>query len=354
MRDMVKCRLCASVEEGALVSLTKELIRIKSEAPPGEEGRVGAFVASSINRKGEDDEVILLGIDIGGTSIKYGVVQDGETMKSGQVPTDLSGPENVADQIAALINDMMKSYPVSTVGIGSAGRINSDTGTVTASNLHWNEAPFYAMLKRRISLPFVLENDAQAAMAAEWLYGACQGLSDALYITLGTGIGCGLLLGGRLYRGGSHVGGEAGHMITHVGGRLCACGQNGCYEQYASAKALSRMAGGRTPVEVIALLKAGDPEMEAIWQEYLKEVGAGLINLVWLFSPQRIVLGGGLSQAGDFLLNGLKNCLNKIYGSMGSSTAKRICLSKFLNGAGYLGAVALAEITFKRDEKGLS
>lgn len=297
--------------------------------------------------------MILLGIDIGGTSIKYGMVRDGETLQSGQIPTDLSGPENVADQTAALVNDMKKAYPVSAVGIGCAGRINSDTGTVTASNLHWNDAPFHTMLKRRISLPFVLENDAQAALAAEWLYGACKGISDALYITLGTGIGCGLLLGGRLYRGGSHVGGEAGHMITHVGGRACACGQNGCYEQYASAKALSRMAGGKTPEDVIALAKAGDPGMAGIWREYLAEVGAGLINLVWLFSPQRIVLGGGLSQAGDYLLNSLKECLNGEYGSMGSSAANRICLSEFRNGAGYLGAVALAEITFKRGEENL-
>jgi glucokinase len=307
-----------------------------------------------MNRKGEDDALMLLGIDIGGTFIKYGVVRDVETLQSGQIPTDLSGPEKVADQIASLVSGLEKTYPFSAVGIGSAGRINSDTGTVTASNLHWNDAPFYDMLKRRVSLPFVLENDAQAALAAEWLYGACKGLSDALYITLGTGIGCGLLLGGRLYRGGSHVGGEAGHMITHVGGRMCACGQYGCYEQYASARALSRMAGGRTPEEVIALVKAGDTGMESIWKEYLAEVCAGLISLVWLFSPQRILLGGGLSQAGDFLVNGLKDCLNDKYGSMGSSTANRICLSKFLNGAGYLGAVALAEITFKRDETSLS
>jgi hypothetical protein len=143
-------------------------------------------------------------------------------------------------------------------------------------------------------------------------------------------------------------------MITHVGGRLCACGQSGCYEQYASAKALSRMAGGKTPEESIALAKAGDPGMASIWREYLAEVGAGLINLVWLFSPQRIVLGGGLSQAGDFLLNSLMECLNVEYGSMGLSTAKRICLSKFRNGAGYLGAVALAEITIKQGEDRLA
>ncbi len=296
--------------------------------------------------------MIILGIDIGGTSIKYGVVREGETLKSGQLPTDLSGPENVADQIASLVNELKAAYPLSAVGIGCAGRINSDTGTVTASNLRWKDAPFHAMLKKRISLPFVLENDAQAALAAEWLYGACRGLSDALYITLGTGIGCGLLLGGRLYRGGSHVGGEVGHMITHVGGQLCACGQNGCYEQYASAKALSRMAGGCAPEDVIVLVKAGDPGMESIWQEYLVEVCAGLTSLVCLFSPQRILLGGGLSQAGDFLVSGLKECLADQFGSTGIRAASRLCLSKFLNGAGYLGAVALVEITYRIDKKG--
>ncbi len=303
--------------------------------------------ASPCCRKGEDDRMTILGIDIGGTSIKYGVVREGETLYNGQLPTDLGGPENVADQIASLVNELKTAYPISTVGIGCAGRVNSDTGTVTASNLHWKDAPFQAMLEKRFSLPVAIENDAQAALAAEWLYGACKGLSDALYITLGTGIGCGLLLGGRLYRGGSHVGGEAGHMITHVNGRPCVCGQQGCYEQYASAKALSRMAGGRTPEEVITLVKAGDTQMESIWQEYLVQVCAGLASLVWLFSPQRILLGGGLSQAGDFLVSGLKECLVDGFGSTGIRVSSRLCLSKFLNGAGYLGAAALAEITFR-------
>jgi glucokinase len=114
------------------------------------------------------------------------------------------------------------------------------------------------------------------------------------------------------------------------------------------------MAGGRPPEEVIALVKAGDPDTESIWQEYLAEVSAGLTNLVWLFSPERIVLGGGLSQAGDILVNGLKRCLTDWFGSAGGRAANRLCISDFKNGAGYMGAVALAEITFKQDETVLS
>lgn len=281
----------------------------------------------------------ILGIDIGGTSAKVGVLEpDGCLTVLGQVQSVIGDPGQMVERLAAKVDPV----DASIVGIGTAGRVDQATGLVTASNLGWRDVPLRSMLEERLGRPVWVDNDAQAALTAEWYGGVCRGMQTAVYITLGTGIGGAVLLNGRPWRGHDNTAFELGHIVTHGDGLPCTCGKRGCYEVYASAGALSRMAGGMTVKDLLEGVKAGDAELRGIFDAYLHELAIGLGGIISLFQPQAIVIGGGISAAGDFLLDGVRRAVRDIYAEHPWQFGGEIHLASHQNDAGMIGAAVLA------------
>lgn len=274
--------------------------------------------------------MLIAGIDIGGTSAKCGLIDPARgVLLQHSIPTGRIPPEKLVAQIIPWIHSLPE--PPAAVGVGSAGNVNTATNTVAAGNLGWRGVPLRALLEAGLSVPVWVDNDAQAALAAEVRYGVCRGLRHVVYLTLGTGVGGALLLDGRPYRGRDNVGAELGHMITHARGRACVCGRHGCLEQYASATALKRYAKGVPLRDVLERTQAGDPAFVRIFDRYAREVAIGLSSLAAVFAPELLVLGGGVSHAGPMLLE----AVGRYYGGP-------VCLARHGNDAGMLGAAALA------------
>lgn len=281
----------------------------------------------------------ILGVDIGGTSVKVGLF----TPEDGLLETD-SFPTPLKD-VQALIDALLpyaEKWQPERVGIGSAGSIHTDTGLVYAGNLDWWGVPLRELAEKTLHLPVWVDNDAQAALMAEVYNGECKGMDTCIYLTLGTGIGGAAIINGKPWRGHNNIALELGHMITHGDGLPCTCTRRGCFEVYASARALERSAGGRKTTEIIEGVKAGDAEMTRVWNDYLHELGLGLNNIVSIFSPQIIVLGGGLSKAGSILLDGAKAALGKIIEHRPEAFTGKIVTASHGNEAGMIGAAMLA------------
>ena len=289
----------------------------------------------------------IAGVDIGGTSVKFGVLDEhGKLMYSTQVPSVIGDPSAMVELIADLVEK--SSYPISMVGVGTPGTVLIPQNLVSAANLKWKSAPLRAMLTRRLNLPVWVDNDAQTQLAAEWWDGACKGLTSVLYLAFGTGVGGALLLNGKPWRGHKNTAGELGHIITHADGIKCGCGTCGCYEAYASASALVRMGGGKCSAkEIIDLARAGDEEMVRVFNEYLHEVALGIASFYMVFRPEAIVLGGGISGAGDFFLDGVRKALKEIQPNYADEACQKICLAMYRNEAGMRGAAALAKINLE-------
>ena len=190
-------------------------------------------------------------------------------------------------------------------------------------------------------MPVWVDNDAQAALAAEVYDGVCRGEKDVVYLTLGTGIGGAMLIDGRPWRGPDYTGAELGHIITHARGRKCTCGRRGCFEVYASANALARMARCSTQKVVRGVLD-GDAEMNSVFNRYIEELAIGVTSLFMVFKPNVLVLGGGLSAAGDVLLTRLQAAVGAEFERNPDYCHMRIALAQHGNEAGVLGAAALA------------
>ena len=286
----------------------------------------------------------IAGVDIGGTSIKFGVLEeDGTLLYSTQVPSVVGDPEAMAELVARLVEE--SAYPISMVGVGAPGAVLMPEDLVIASNLKWRDVPFRAMLTERLKLPVWVDNDAQAQLAAEWWSGACRGLSSVIYLAFGTGVGGAMMISGKPWRGHQNTAGELGHIITHADGEPCSCGMKGCYEAYASAPALVRMGGGKKSAkEIIDAARAGDEEMTRVFEEYLNEVALGIAGLYMVFRPEAIVLGGGISAAGEVFLEGVKRAMREIQPNFAEGACKRMCLAMYRNEAGMRGAAALAAI----------
>ena len=181
----------------------------------------------------------IAGVDIGGTSVKFGVLEDGHNLVyKTSAPSVLNDPDGMVELIAGMVENC--PFPIERIGVGTPGWVVLPQNLVTATNLGWQNAPLCAMLNRRLKMPVWVDNDAQTQMAAEWWDGACRGLNSVVYITFGTGVGGALLINGKPWRGHRNNGGEIGHFITHADGLPCGCGLKGCYEMYASAIATTR------------------------------------------------------------------------------------------------------------------
>jgi glucokinase len=268
---------------------------------------------------------LTIGVDIGGTKVAAGVVnEDGRILARVTRATPSEDPEKTEDVIAACIRELAQDHAIEAVGLGAPGFVDRARSIVLfAPNLAWRNAPVRAVIEQRTGLPAVLENDANAAAWGETRFGAGNGQPFTVTLTIGTGLGGGIVLNGELLRGAFGVAAEVGHLNIVPDGRLCGCGLRGCWEQYASGRALVREAQERatqSPEAAAQLLTLGDGRPESITGpqvsvaakegdsvavESFRTVGAwlgrGMADLAAILDPRVFILGGGVSEAGELL-----------------------------------------------------
>ena len=270
------------------------------------------------------------GVDIGGTKIAVGIVaEDGELVDQARKKTPVRDSDAVLEVIVELVEEFQTNYELEAVGIGVAGLVDqSRSRVIFAPNLGWVEEPLRQQVERSVGLPTVVENDANAAAWGEYRFGAGAGRSDLVMVTVGTGIGGGIVLGDALQRGASGVGAEFGHLRLVPDGRLCGCGRHGCWEQYASGNALVRTArnlasdrrgdagvlmsfGDGTPEGIEGLhitegARRGDPVAIDAFEVTGSWLARGMVEVATLLDPAAFVIGGGVVEAGDLLLGPTK------------------------------------------------
>jgi glucokinase len=245
---------------------------------------------------------LAVGVDLGGTKIAAGVVDDAGKVVARARRDTPAGPYAAVDAIAELVRELdAGGLPV---GVGVAGFVDVTRRRVLfAPNLDWPEVPFAETVADRLGGPVVLENDANAAAWAESRFGAGAGVRDMVLVTVGTGIGGGIVLDGALMRGGFGIAGEFGHLALVADGRSCPCGQVGCWEQYASGGALSRAGRDRGVEDVAAALEEGNPTALELLAEVGTWLGVGLAAVAAVLDPAVIVIGGGVVENGELLLS---------------------------------------------------
>ncbi len=309
-----------------------------------------------------------IGIDLGGTFIKAGVVDEtGKILVKGSRPTGAQrGHEATIRDMAGLSLELVEKCgltldDIGAVGIGIPGVINNDGVVPLLTNLFWHDVPLIKLMRSYIDKPVHVANDATVAAFAEYIAGVAAGTRSSVFVTLGTGLGGGVVLDGKPFSGANGVGTEIGHMILVLGGVLCTCGNRGCWERYASATALIRMGrermsadpegmiareAGRDAENVTAKLvvdcaKAGDPGAVQVFGDYVYYLAAGLANMVNVYDPEVIAIGGGVSAAGSFLLDAVRKKLPELifYKTMPYA---RVELATLGNDAGLIGAAMLA------------
>ncbi|HEY5179109.1 MAG TPA: ROK family glucokinase [Dermatophilaceae bacterium] len=314
---------------------------------------------------------LAIGIDIGGTKVAGGLVDvDGKITHRARrdTPHRSKSPSVVEDTIVEVVAELMEivgSGTVAAVGIGAAGFVAADRATVVfAPHLSWRHEPLQGALQKRIALPIFVDNDANAAAWAEWKFGAAQGETHLMMITLGTGIGGGILINGEVQRGRFGIAGEFGHMQVVPGGHRCECGNRGCWEQYASGNALVREArslfsanspiasdlfdraegipGNLTGPLITQAARDGDPTARELLAEIGNWLGLGIANLAAAFDPGTFVIGGGLSAAGDLLLASARETFKRQLTGRGYRPEARIVAAELVNDAGLIGAADLA------------
>ena len=305
-----------------------------------------------------------VGVDVGGTKIAAGVVDEkGQVVEKTRVPSPTHDPRLLEEAVAEVIAELKARHEIAAVGVGVAGFVTAERrGIYFAPHLPEGLDTMADAVADKVGLPVVVENDGNVAAWAEYAFGAGQGVPDQLMVALGTGVGGGLILGGELYRGGHGVAAEVGHITVEIGGRPCKCGRQGCLEQYASGTALqaearSRAADGRAPALVAAaggdpgavtgmmvteLAQAGRPEALAMFDELAAYLANGISSLVSVLDPTLVVLGGGLSAAGDVLLQPTVAALAKEITGRGERPAPGLRIAALTNDAGLIGAADLA------------
>ncbi|MFD4034917.1 ROK family glucokinase [Streptomyces sp. NPDC058637] len=277
---------------------------------------------------------LTIGVDIGGTKIAAGVVdEEGQILSTFKVPTPPTA-EGIVDAISSAVAGASDGHDVEAVGIGAAGYVDDKRATVLfAPNINWRHEPLKDKVEQRTGLPVVVENDANAAAWGEYRFGAGKGHDDVICITLGTGLGGGIIIGNKLRRGRFGVAAEFGHIRVVPDGLLCGCGSQGCWEQYASGRALVRYAKQRanaTPENAGILLALGDGTVDGIegkhisqaarqgcpvavdsFRELARWAGAGLADLASLFDPSAFIVGGGVSDEGELVLGPIRKSFRR-------------------------------------------
>lgn len=250
-----------------------------------------------------------IGVDIGGSTVLAAVVADGQVLASvdRETPGRSTAPRVVEDVIVGAVASLRQDHDVTGVGVGAAGFVDTTRRRVMfAPHLSWRDEPLADRLEQRLGLPVVLDNDANTALWGEERFGAAAGCADAVLVTLGTGIGGAILVDGRIHRGRGGMAGEFGHMQVVPDGRPCECGRTGCWEQYCSGKALMRFtaeAGRELDGPAITeAARTGDMVASGAYDDIGRWLGVGLANVVAALDPGVVVVGGGVSAAGELLL----------------------------------------------------
>ncbi len=309
---------------------------------------------------------LTIGIDVGGTKIAGGVVDEsGRILAEARRETPATDVNATEAAIVDLVGELRRDHEVSTVGVGAAGWVDAARSVVLfAPNLAWRDEQLGEELAEACGLPVVIENDANAAAWGEYRFGAGRGALDLICVTVGTGIGGGLVLGGSLYRGGFGIAAEFGHMQVVPDGIPCPCGNVGCWEQYASGRALIRVAQGFAtdrPDDARTLLGLGDGMPEGITGQHVTEaaqdddpaalaafaevgrwLGQGMADLVAVLDPTCIVIGGGVSEAGELVLEPARAAYEVAVTGRGHRPFAEVRLAEHANDAGLIGAADLA------------
>ena len=313
-----------------------------------------------------------IGVDLGGTKLEVAHID-----AQGRVRQRLRKPTNVKGGPSAIIEDVISSvwtlretadFPPAGVGVGVAGQVEKETGMVTfAPNLDWRDVPLQTDLQRSIGLPVIVTNDVRAATWGEWLHGAGRGCDDLLCMFVGTGVGGGVVSGGRMLAGCNNTAGEVGHITVDMNGPPCSCGNRGCLEALAGGWAISRLAretvaadpdGGRLLLEmaggfmeeinvatVARAVRGGDPMARQLMDRAASALIAGASTLINAFNPCRLILGGGV-------ITGVPELIGRIDKGVRGQALKAACASLIVlpaglrSDAGVIGAAALAIRTF--------
>ncbi len=311
-----------------------------------------------------------IGIDLGGTNIKAGVVNENyEIVSKATTKTLLPRPaDEICADMAKVSLEAVKQAGltldnIESVGIGTPGTANSETGIIEYSNnLGFLNLPVVEIMQKHINKPFYVENDANAAAYGEFLAGAAKGANDAVCITLGTGVGGGIIINGKIYSGFNFAGAEIGHTVVDPNGPECTCGRKGCFEVFSSATGLVRMTkeamyedkssvmwkmneedGKVSARTAFNAMRAGDRAGKAVVDKYIKYLACGITNTINIFQPDILCIGGGVCNEGDPLLLPLKELVAKEVYTKNSAKNTEIVIAKLGNDAGIIGAAFLGQ-----------
>lgn len=309
-----------------------------------------------------------IGIDLGGTFIKAGVVDENynvlakETIPSEVDGNDIALAERMVECAKMALNKLNLTIDdIESVGVGTPGAVDVKNGIVLYScNLQFEDTPLAKYISDRINKSVYIDNDANVAAFGEALAGAAKGVSDVIMITLGTGVGGGIIIDGKIYSGFNGIAGELGHMVIKNDGVTCGCGRKGCIEAYASASALVRMTkeameknpdsklwevaktlddvNGKTSFDAMRL---GDEVGISVVNEYIEYLGCGLANFVNIFQPEVLIIGGGICKEGETLLKPLREILSAETYGVGNAPATTLKIAELGNDAGTIGAAML-------------
>ncbi len=310
-----------------------------------------------------------IGIDLGGTNIVAGVVDENyKIISKVSTKTNLPRPEKeIAADMARVSVQAVKEAgldmnQIEWVGIGTPGIANSEKGIIEYScNLGFDNTPMVDYIKEYIDKPVFIENDANAAAYGEYVAGAAKGAKNAVCITLGTGVGGGIIIDGRIYSGSNFAGAEIGHTVIEVDGPECACGRRGCFEVFSSATGLIRMTkeamdndkdtlmhkitaernGKVTARTSFDAMRMGDKTAKAVVDKFIKYLAAGITNTINIFQPDILCIGGGVCNEGDPLLLPVRALVKKEVYTRNSTKNTEIVIAKLGNDAGIIGAAFL-------------
>ena len=314
--------------------------------------------------------MVYIGIDLGGTNIAVGIVdENGKILCKGSTPTLLPRPYGpiIADIAKCSLETLERSGhtldDVAAIGAGVPGILDPRTGIIPfCTNLGWHDVPFITELQKYIDKPVYVGNDATVAGLAESVAGVSAGAHSSVFLTLGTGVGGGIVIDGKAYSGAHGVGSEIGHMIIELDGEECTCGNYGCFERYASATAIireGRKAYAQHPDSLIGQLCGGDPDKITaktifdaakesdptavkVFRRYVRALAHGIVTIINVLDPEVIALGGGVSLAGDFLLQAVREAVEPLV-FFKTMPYARIELAKLGPDAGIIGAAMLGK-----------
>ena len=309
---------------------------------------------------------LTIGIDIGGTKISAGVVDSsGNLIDSSRISTPTEGGKELILAVINLIKELKEKHEIKGIGISIAALISSDYGTIVgAPNIaNLSKLNFVNEIKVEFKLPIVVENDANSAMWAEFKFGNAKGLNPVMFFIIGTGVGGGLVIDGKLFKGANGIGAEFGHMCVVPNGLLCGCGSKGCIEQYASGGALIRYAneaiidnpqssetllsfgeGKLTGSGLTKAAKAGNELALAAFRKQADWLGLACASYSLIIDPQAIIIGGGVADAGELFLAPVREAMRKYMPFAESHVPPKIIAAKFGNDAGLIGAADLVRV----------